>query len=370
MKTLKKIVYIIVALAVAVISFINGSKELSNSKRLAAHGQSTTAEVVETQTKVSLRRGNSYFVVVEFQPKDAAKVHARLKVNRDIYDAAEKSGTVNVFYLPESPDICAAGNKVEPVYTNLIVGFVFIGIAAVLIFTFRTPENSEDAAKKIEANLKPMMETRHEYAIVNAADFPNLDLAFYDQTQKFLEGHGFTWLGDKENITLRKSAGLNIFIRVMVSQDKTIMAGIYHFKRKGLTGTKEARVLDLESWFNNGHFLTTSNAEQAGHFNSPPTIDACHLPNNTPQDQILQTHLNRFQAFVSRHPGVQPYGLATMEDTQNAQDELQRIKAEFRSRAGLSKAELERIAGGGSPAVDEVHAKLEERQNQQRANTR
>jgi hypothetical protein len=214
------------------------------------------------------------------------------------------------------------------------------------------------------------METKFEYAIVNAADFPHLDLAFYDQTQKFLEGHGFTWLGDKENVTIRKSTGLSLFIRVMISQDKTIMAGIYHFKRKGLTGTKEARVLDLESWFNNGHFVTTSNAEQAGHFDSPPTIDACHLPNNTPQEQILQTHLNRFQAFISRHPGVQPYGLPTLEDTQNAQDELQRIKAEFRSQAGLSKAELERISGGSSPAVDAVHAKLEERQTQQRTNTR
>jgi len=359
-----------VALAASIFSLVTGSRELSNSKRLADHGLSTSAEVLDSQMRVSFRSGNSYSLTVEFQPKDAAKVHAKLKVTKETYNAAQNSSTVNVFYLPENPDICAAGNKVVPNYSTLILGIGFLALAALLIFTLRRrPQHHEAVAEKIEASLKPLQLSRHEYAPANPANFPDLDLAFYDQTQKFLEAHGYTCLGDKENVTLRKTSGLSIFIRVMASEDKTVMAGIYHFKRKSLTGvTKEAKILDLATWLNINRLLTTSNAQMTGHLSSPPTIDACHLPGNTPVEQILQTHLNRFQTFTGKHPGVQAYGLSTLEEVQMAQDELQRVKADYRSHTILSKAELERIADRSSPELDQVHATLAERQAEQRAN--
>ena len=57
---------------------------------------------------------------------------------------------------------------------------------------------------------------------------------------------------------------------------------------------------------------------------------------------------------------MQPVKLNGIADVQRAQDEQQRIKAEFRKRVGLSKAELERFAGTSSREVDRLHDALTE----------
>ena len=45
----------------------------------------------------------------------------------------------------------------------------------------------------------------YKYRWVDAADFPNLDSEFYDETQAALESLGFRLLGDRENLTFSKA---------------------------------------------------------------------------------------------------------------------------------------------------------------------
>jgi hypothetical protein len=116
--------------------------------------------------------------------------------------------------------------------------------------------------------------------------------------------------------------------------------------------------MDFETWFTDGCFVCTSNAEMAGKLDSPPAIDALHMPAGTPWDILIQAHRNRVGKYLANHPGVQPVKLNGPADVSRARDEQQRIKAEFRQRTGLSRAELERLGGQQGKAVDELHDSL------------
>lgn len=368
MKTLKKLLWIIAALGVGVFFIITGTTDLKNSKRLAAKGKTTTAEVTDSRERKRRRlSGREYYLTITFKSESGQPVTKELEVSEDVYDAGKDSGKVKVFYLPDEPTICAAGEKVETKYGHILwgVGFVCVGIfLGVTRKQKNADEVTEEAADSINKSLGPLKQTRHEYAAVDANDFKHLDLAFYDNGWRYLEQLGYTYLGDQENLTARSSLAARTFLRIMTSQDGTIMAAMYHFKPKMVLramSIKESKILDLETWFNNGCFVTTSNAENAGKLTSPPSIDAQFLPSETPMETIVQFHNQRVQSYLASNAGVQAYGIRTLEDVMNAQAEMQRIKAEFRQGTGLSKEELERIAGESSPEIDKLHASLEER---------
>jgi len=230
---------------------------------------------------------------------------------------------------------------------------------------FRQPANTEEAAEQIEDHLKRLKQACFEYAPADARDFKHLDLAFYDENRRHLEQQGYGYLADQENISLRNPGSARTFLRFLVNRDQTVIAVLYHFKRRGFPA-RESKVLDLESWFSNGSFVCTSNAEMAGKLDYPAAIDSFFLPANTPLDALLLAHERRVSNFLARNPGVSAIRINGMEDVRRAGDELQRIKAEFRSQTGISKAELERIAGKTGPQIDELHATLTERQARQR----
>jgi hypothetical protein len=199
---------------------------------------------------------------------------------------------------------------------------------------------------------------------VDAAKFKYLDLAFYDNGRRHLEALGYRYLDDQENVTLRRRSGISTFIRILLSRDQTTMADFYHFIPRfalRILGAKSSKVLDLETWFSDGCFVCTSNAEMAGKLESPPAIDALRLPAGTAWDMLLEAHQRRVNKYLATHPGVTPVKLTGLADVRRAQDEQQRIKAEFRRRIGLSRTELERFAGAQGREVDRLHDALTER---------
>lgn len=95
-----------------------------------------------------------------------------------------------------------------------------------------------------------------------------------------------------------------------------------------------------------------SNAGLAGKLDSPPAIGALRLPAGAPWDVLLEAHHRRVKNYLAKHPGVTPIKLENASGCSRAQKEQQRIKSEFRKRVGLTKAELERIAGTKDPKLD------------------
>jgi hypothetical protein len=116
---------------------------------------------------------------------------------------------------------------------------------------------------------------------------------------------------------------------------------------------------------------TTSNAEAAGKLESPPGADALHLAAATSMEQVLRQHEQRVNQFLGANPGVQALPMNSLEEVHRAQNALQRMKSEFRRKTGITKVELQRIAGNRSgKQIEAIHAeatKLHEEQNRHAA---
>jgi hypothetical protein len=342
-----------------------GAKELINSIRLAREGKTATARVVDSSEWVSLKGRHTYYLTVEFQPEGGDQVGKKVKVGEEVFTTARNSGSVKAHYLAADPTICALGERVETRYGNLLWG---IALVAIGLFLTKQPVTLEELAVKIEGHFKTLTHPRYEYAPADPKNFQHLDLAFYNDSQRRLEERGYSFVADQENITLRQSKGsAPALLRFLLSRDQTTMAILYHFKRIAFP-KKESKVLDLETWFSNGHFVVTSNAAMAGKFDSPPAINSFFLPAASLLDEVMQTHEGRVNNFLAQNPGVSAVRLNGLEDMRRAGDELQRIKSGYRSAAGLSKAELERLARRTGPEIDELHAILARRHAERQTN--
>jgi hypothetical protein len=339
-----------------------GGTDLLNSKHLADHGEPVQADVVDSRERVSGRfRTHSYYLTIAFETPSGTPVRKEVKVSEKKFESVRPGGTVKAWYLAEQPAICAAGTTVDFRYSNLFYGLLAFAGAAFLWFTRNLRSTEEELAEKLEARLKPMMVEHFDYVPARAAEFGHLDLAFYDNGRQVLEKARYSFLSDEENVTIKMDAGERTFLRVLVGREQTTVAFLYHFKVRGAAG-KDAKVLDLESWFSNGQFVVTSNAARAGMFDSPPAIHSLHLPDESSWDEILQAHNKQVSEYLEKNPAAEAVRLRNMEDVRRFQNELQRTKANYRRNTGLSKAELERfVRGRAGINVEELHAKLVER---------
>jgi hypothetical protein len=346
-----------------------GAKNISNARKLAAAGQSATATVLDRTFQTVYKDQKSYHLLVAFRTGNEQSVTNSVMVTKPVFDRVARNGSVNVFYLPADPSICIVANHVEVKYEQFVLGCVFFGLGVLLaVWLVKSPSSREmdplseeeilekvrpaarEGVQKIVSRMELLTAEKYEYKTVDARQFPHLDLQFYDLQQRFLESRGFVFLEDCENVTMRKSvSNPNVFIRVLLGGNGTIMAGLYHFKPAlslRAAGAKQARVLDLETWFSNGSFVCTSNAENTGKLSQPAEVDNLVLPGATPFDKLLETHKQRINQIATR-TGAQPVLLNGIADVRKAGDELHRLKAEHRRRTGLSPDELAGIAGVG-----------------------
>ncbi len=362
----KKILTIVIGLVAGVWLTIYGGKQLVNCKRLATRGKTTTGHVTDMTDWVSGRfHRHTYYLTVDFQPDGGAAINEKVMVSHETYESTGIGGTVKVFYLAEDPTICAAGEKVDMRYSNVLWGIGVLAVAVYLIKTFNHPGSLEEVAENIEKHFSRLQAPKYEYAPANAAEFTEVDQAFYDDARQQMEQQGYAMLADEENTTLRNGGMVRTFLRRMLNRDQTVTATLYHFKSKARPD-KQYKVLDLETSFSNGRFMTTTNAAKAGGFDYPPEIDAFFLPSDTPLDAVMQAHEFRVKKFLSENPGAQAARVGSIEEVHRIGDEVQRIKAEFRSQKGLTKAELERISGKSGSQIDELAAILARRHEERR----
>jgi hypothetical protein len=352
----RRILSIIIVLAGAVLCLVEGSKEFIHAKQLAARGETVQGEVTNLDA-VRVGRRSHYYLRVKFHGKNQDPIEVRVETTRAFFDSTHEGDTVPLRYLPEDPTICQIVGAAEWRYADIAWGVVLLCVAGYLVMTLRRPSDETEIAKRIGETAKTLALDHYEYTSVKAEDFKNVDRAYYDAVQRDLESHGFVYLDDQENVTLRERSGVRTFLRHMLGPDQATMAIIYHFVRF----TKSAKVLDLETWFSDGSFVCTSNAESAGKLDTPPAINALRLSYETTWEALLETHQRRVSAFLESHRGTTPVKLNGMADIRRAQAEQQRIKSEFRKGVGISKAELERIGGGSSPEIERIHDELTRR---------
>jgi mRNA-degrading endonuclease toxin of MazEF toxin-antitoxin module len=208
---------------------------------------------------------------------------------------------------------------------------------------------------------------RYEYRWVDAADFPNLDREFYDETQAALESLGFRWLGDRENLTLTKAfPKLRTFVRAMVSADGTISSYHYHIQAITPKGTRNIQTIELGSELSDGTFLTTSNSLQSAPGTTYPGIDSKRHAAATSPDELLCDHRER---LLTARSGLTVTRTASREDDLQFQWRMQALQAKQPTPAQASvdkrladeelKAEslralMRRITVSGSLPADSV----------------
>ncbi len=233
-------------------------------------------------------------------------------------------------------------------------------------------KGARDILAQIEANYVP----EHEYVSVRETDFGHLDLGFYRRVRTLLEGEGFVFLEDCEDLTLAKAPGQPfkpVMIRVLVAGDGTIMAGLYHPKPRTwwmrlllwLLRQKLGTITDFETEFSDGSFVCTTNAMGAAAMDSPALIEAEYLPAGTPAERVLARHRERVAARLAQG-GVVPRRATSIGEVRAAQNRMNGIKAAHRGKiGGITREELERLSKGNTELAAQVHAEIR-RQNAER----
>ena len=334
-----------------------GYNEWQDSKKLAAKGKSTIGKVTHHYTHKARKGSRKYNLVVAFETENQEARKKTIRVDSSVYYSASSRGTVQVHYLPNDPDVVQAGSKVEIEYGSFVLGLVFLGFGVgVLALYGGSAVFYKGSAKAISKGVQVLSEMKSQYRTVDGREFKHLDLGFYDYGRRELEAQGFVFLEDTED-ALHK--GPRVFFRTLVGPDGGTLGILYHYKLSALLrllGGKDSKVMEFETGFSNGLYVFTSNAEDAGTLDSPEVIDALWMPHGTALPLVHRAHEKRLQAFREKYPGVEPVPVKTAADLHRFQTELDRIKSEFRKRHGLSKGELQRIAGqDGSEAMLILH---------------
>jgi hypothetical protein len=200
-------------------------------------------------------------------------------------------------------------------------------------------------AQRLTALVRHMYAGRHEYREADLARFRHLDLRFYDEAARVLEGERFVRLGDLEDVTSNEApggVGAPVFIRGLTGDEGRILAGIYHLRtllRKTwqarlLGGAKPAKVVDFETELSDGTFLTTSNAASARGIDLPSKVLTDYLPSGCTPLEVLEAHRRRLADYLAEHPEAEVRRITTLQQGIDMAHRLQDLKAEHRKAKG------------------------------------
>ena len=229
-------------------------------------------------------------------------------------------------------------------------------------------EPAERAAKEILATIEASYAAGHDYVVVDPQSFRHLDLVFYERTAKVLSVEGFRRVADVEDRTITAAPGsvlMPVLIRSMLSKDGAIMTAMYYPRIKPpgvrfllwMLGKLPGKVIDMETEFQDGSFVLTSNAAGAAAIDLPTLISAEHMPAKSSVLGVLQRHIVRVTAHAAARPGVSSKKIATLAELLASQNRMNAIRAAFRGEiGGITKEELDRLAIFGKSFTAEVHA--------------
>lgn len=371
MRTVKVLFFALVGLVAGGFLFSSGYREFSETRQLQRDGATIEAKVVDERTRYRGKGRTRYFLTVEFRTLAASPVIQETEVDYDTHAQGTAQGHVLVHYLPADPTILRAGRTVSTEFGNLLLGAFIVGCGGVSLLFIRQPATRKKLAEDTAKHLESLCDTEQRYVTVDGKSFSGIDLAFYDTAQREFESHGFVFLEDMEVVASKPVKGLTrTFVRLMLSPDRTRVANIYHVKPGVLLGTlgaKEARVIGVDTQMSDNSFVCTDTAESCNALNSPPDINSSHLPAISNVETVLTAHAHRVETHAVFRAGAAPVKMYHSDDVRRSLELQNRIKADYRRQVGLSKEELERLAGTkNNPVVNDLHADLERQRDQSR----
>jgi hypothetical protein len=200
------------------------------------------------------------------------------------------------------------------------------------------------AARNIRSTMQALYSGPHSYREVSLGDFPRLDHAFYEEMAGEFAALDFAFLGDVEDVTVsRAQIGEPTAIRVMLGEDRRVLAFVYHAEFSG----RAVRVVELESVFSDGTFVMTSTALAASPMSMPPEIDCEYHPAATPPGALARAHRARVRSRLAAAGGAPPLEVGSLADVIYHQRHMDEIKARFRKGQPtlVTRQELQRMGG-------------------------
>ncbi|MEO5816098.1 MAG: hypothetical protein ABIT20_12550 [Gemmatimonadaceae bacterium] len=239
-------------------------------------------------------------------------------------------------------------------------------------------------AEKLVAKMKGLHSKTPTIVPARESEFTHLDLGSYRNFQTALEAQGYRFLGDFEVLDVSNatdSVMARTMIRAMVSGDGSTSAGHYQVRprmeraaRNLVEGILNFRFFDAPASFFNSMqtrqiydfesevgstFVNTSNAEIAGKFTSPASIDVLYLPNGTRLEDVRLAHVTRLASTMER-TGTAPRRMASHEDVVAMGERHREQKATHRAASGwITHAELLRFTNGNVVLADSIFEEVQ-----------
>ncbi len=206
---------------------------------------------------------------------------------------------------------------------------------------------------------------RHEIREANPREYPRLDRGYYDQCQAKLESLGFHFLKDIEDVTLTRACpNMRTFLRTFLSRDGCIMAACAEVRPTGWTAwwlqllglmPRVIRMVNIETEFENGAFLCTANSKGLDEMEAAPEICKMQLPPSASIDELLALHRGLLAQWAAKDTAFRPRVFRSLAEAIESGQRQQALKSAFRKSAGgLSREEMQRIAGGKMTAEAEA----------------
>jgi hypothetical protein len=244
------------------------------------------------------------------------------------------------------------------------VFFLMMGLWLVVAVALglRRPQGLGGSA--LRARLDAVYGEPHELARVSPEAFPEADLAFYDRARRELEGRGYSYIADVEDLTMSRIYPQNrTFLRVFVDGGRMIRASAYHLHPRGVVVSllqlvqlypRHLRVIELVSEVQ-GVFLVTSNTHGLDRLEPPPEARVERMQVTTSLLDVVARHEQRITEQVRQQPERVPVHFETLEDITASIARAHVAMARHRQRVGgLSRDELERLKGRPLSATEEA----------------
>lgn len=371
MRTIKVVFFALVGFIAGGLVFKGGWREFRETRQLKKEAVTVQAKVVEERTRYRSKGRSRYYLTVEFNTPAGGLVRKETEVNYDTHSQGAADGQVPVHYLPTDPAILRAGPSVSTEFGNMLLGGFILVCGGVSLLYIRQPANRKELAEDTAKSLEALCDAEQQYVAVDGRTFKGVDQNFYDNAQREFESRGFVFLEDIEVIPKKPVKGFaQTFVRLLLSPDRTQVANIFHVKPGFLfrvIGAKEARVCGVDTQMSDNSFVCTDNAESCNALNNAPEINGAHLPAASTVAMILDAHAGRQEAHCVFRAGAAPVRMHSSEDVRRSMELQNRIKAVFRQQNGLSKEELERLAGEkNNEVVNNLHSDLERHREQSR----
>lgn len=212
----------------------------------------------------------------------------------------------------------------------------------------------EHVAATIVAQVRTMVEHRARYEPVDASDFPERNIVYYDRTEQELAALGFQTVGDFEDASLIVTdASKKSFVRFAVGAHGAIAA--MWFEVPADLGDP-LRSLVLHTWLADGRVLVTARGTMDSGIPLPPEIVVQRIDGDVDTKTAVRTHGERVTATRTA-----PRRLTGTDElfARHANDELK--TSEFRKNQGAALFEplLRTMLGAkyeeqGEPLLDAI----------------